>query len=249
MKRILLSLAALTLSAGAQAAGGGAALPYQFKPDTTNLASMQRGAAAYMAYCSGCHSMKHMRYSRIAQDLGIPEDLMKKNLMLTSEKIGDQIHSAISTADASQWFGQAPPDLTVETRVRSPEWVYNYLLTFYVDPSKPTGVNNLVLPNASMPHVLWDLQGWQVKKEEHKAAEGEHAATHGAPKLELVQAGSKSAKEYEKFVADLVNFMTYAAEPGKQARISTGINVMLYLLLLLIPVTYLLKREYWRDVH
>lgn len=246
MKRILLSLAVLACSAGAQASGGGHALPYQFKPDTGNQASLQRGARDFMSYCSGCHSMKHLRYSRIGQDLGIPEDLLKKNLMLTSDKVGDQIKSSLSPEQAVQWFGQAPPDLTLETRVRGPEWVYNFLMTFYVDNAKANGVNNLALPGASMPHVLGELQGVQVKKEVH---EGEHAEGHaaGSP-LELVQPGTLSPAEYQKLVADLVNFMTYAAEPGKNARISTGVKVMLYLFLLL-GLTYLLKREFWRDVH
>lgn len=243
MRRILLSIAALTLSSGALASSG-AALPYTFKADTGNIASMQRGARDFMAYCSGCHSMKHMRYSRIAADLGIPEDLMKQHLMLTSDKPGDSIISSMSAENSAKWFGQTPPDLTVETRVRGSDWVYNYLMTFYLDPSRANGVNNLVLPNASMPHVLGDLQGWQVKKAE--SAEG-HGGHHGPP-LELAQPGTLSPEEYKKFVADLVNFMTYAAEPGRNARISLGIKVMLYLLLLTL-MTYLLKREYWKDVH
>lgn len=247
MKRILLSLAVLGFSVGAQASSGHVPMPYTFKPDTGNEASLQRGARDFMAYCSGCHSMKHLRYSRIGQDLNIPEDLVKKNLMLTSDKIGDQIKSSINPEQAAQWFGQTPPDLTLETRVRGPEWVYNYLMTFYVDPTRPVGVNNLVLPGVSMPHVLGDLQGVQVKKEVH---EGEHAegGHEGGNPLELVQPGTLSPEEYQKFVADLVNFMTYAAEPGRNARISTGVKVILYLFVLL-ALTYLLKREFWRDVH
>lgn len=260
-QKILLGLAALTLSLGAQANSGGA-LPYQFKPDTSaqNLPSLQRGARDFMAYCSGCHSMKHMRYSRIAQDLEIPEDLMKKNLMLTSDKIGDHIMSSLKPEDGTKWFGQAPPDLSVETRIRGADWVYNYLMTFYVDPSRPNGVNNLVLPGVSMPHVLGDLQGWQAKPEEHKAAEGEaaehgeakaegHGEEHHGPALELVTPGSMSPKDYKAMVTDITNFMHYAAEPGREARVSTGIKVMLYLFLLLLPVTWLLKKEYWKDVH
>ena len=245
MKRFLLGLAALTLSAGVQAAGG-AALPYQFKPDTGNQASLQRGARDFMAYCSGCHSMKHLRYSRIGQDLGIPEDLLKKNLMLTSDKPGDPIKSALKPEDAAAWFGQPPPDLTLETRARGPAWVYNFLMTFYVDNSKPNGANNLVLPGASMPHVLGDLQGWQVKPE---AAAGEAGHAPKGSGLELAVAGTQSPEEYRKTVADITNFMAYAAEPGKNARIATGFKVMLYLFLFLLPVTYLLKKEYWKDVH
>lgn len=250
MKRLLIALAGLTLSAAAFA-NEGEALPFSFKPDTTNLPSVQRGARDYMAYCSGCHSMKHMRYSRIAQDLGIPEDLVKKNLMFTTEKIGDHILSSMPADASANWFGRTPPDLTVETRARGADWVYSYLNSFYIDDSRPVGVNNLVLPGASMPHVLWELQGWQVKAEEKKA-EGEHAeAAHGeghGSGLELVQPGKLSPEEYKKFTADLTNFMVYAAEPGRNARISLGPKVLLYLLVL-TWLFYALKKEFWKDVH
>jgi ubiquinol-cytochrome c reductase cytochrome c1 subunit len=225
-----------------------------FEPDTGNLASAQRGAGNFMNYCSGCHGMKHLRYNRLAKDLQIPEDLLKKHLMFTTDKVGDHILSAIPSAEAAQWFGQSPPDLTVTTRQRGPDWVYTYLLSFYLDPTRPTGVNNPVLPGASMPHVLWELQGWQqLVTEEHKAegAESEgHGEGHGGhgPKLELVQPGSLKPEEYKKWVADLVNFMAYAAEPGKQARQALGVKVILYLLVLLV-LSYLLKKEFWKDVH
>lgn len=250
MKRLLIALAGLTLSAAAFA--NEHALPFSFKPDTTNLPSVQRGARDYMAYCSGCHSMKHLRYSRIAQDLGIPEDLVKKNLMFTTDKIGDHIMSSMPAEQSAAWFGRTPPDLTLETRARGADWVYSYLNSFYIDESRPVGVNNLVLPGASMPHVLWELQGWQVKPEEKKA-EGEHAeAAHGEEHhgsgLELAQPGKLSPEEYKKFTADLTNFMVYAAEPGRNARVSLGPKVLLYLLVL-TWLFYALKKEFWKDIH
>ncbi|HEX4871482.1 MAG TPA: cytochrome c1 [Nevskiaceae bacterium] len=244
MKRLLIALASLTLSATAQAAGGGP-LPFSYEADTSNLASLQRGARNFMAYCSGCHSMKYLRYNRIGQDLEIPEALLKANLMFTSEKVGDHILTAMPGENAKTWFGQTPPDLTLETRARGTSWVYSYLKTFYVDPSRPLGVNNLVLAGASMPHVLADLQGWQVKK---AVAEGETPAAGKAPVLELAVPGSLDAEGYDQFVADTVNFMAYAAEPGKSHRIDTGIRAILYLLVLL-TLAYLLKKEYWKDVH
>ncbi len=276
LRAIAVAMAAL-LASGASVAAQHAEL-MAFKADGANKASLQRGARNYMNYCSGCHGMKHLRYNRLAKDLGIPEDLLKKNLMFTSEKVGDHITSAIPQAQATQWFGQPPPDLTLTARQRGADWIYSYLLSFYLDPSRPTGVNNTVLPNAAMPHVLWELQGWQVKKsDEHAKAEGgEHPAPggnageqehvppgghaadvskpeghagghHGSP-FELVQPGSLTPEEYRKWVADLVNFMDYAAEPGKQHRLALGVKVMLYLFVLLI-LTYLLKAEYWKDVH
>ena len=243
--KFLLAIAGLLMSGAAGAATH--ALPYEYQPDTSNLASMQRGARDFMAYCSGCHSMKYLRYNRIGADLQIPEDLLKSSLMFTSAKVGDQIHSAMPAEASKAWFGQTPPDLTLETRARGASWVYSYLRTFYVDTTRPAGVNNLVLPGASMPHVLWELQGWQVHEEPAKE-EGASHEEHQAVPLKLVQPGTLSPDEYQKFVGDLVNFMAYAAEPGKSVRMGVGPKAMLYLLVLLV-LCYLLKKEFWRDIH
>ena len=244
MKRPL-SLSLLLISLAMPVFAGEEA-PYAFKTDTGNQSSLQRGARNFMNYCSGCHGMQYLRYNRMGKDLGIPEDVLKKNLMFTSDKLGDQIHSSMPAAQAADWFGKPPPDLTLETRARGAEWVYNYLLTFYLDPKRPTGVNNEMLPNAAMPHVLWELQGWQKKAEKK---EGEGGGEHHEPMFELEQKGSLSPEEFQKWVGDLVNFMAYAAEPEKAERMTIGVRVLLYLVVLLLPLTYLLKREYWKDVH
>lgn len=252
MKRIKsLVLAGALLVAGTAAhAAGGAALPYSYEPAYGNMASVQRGARNFMNYCSGCHSLQHLRYGRLGEDLGIPEDLLKANLMFTSEKTGDPIVSAMPAA-SSTWFGAQPPDLSVETRMRGPAWVYNYLMTFYVDDSRPLGTNNLVLPGASMPNILGSLQGVQVMSDAHaepaEAADA-HGGGHAGPAFEIVSAGKLSEDEFEKFVADTVNFMAYAAEPGRADRVSTGIKVMFYLLILTV-LFYFLKKEFWKDVH
>lgn len=246
----VVALAGMTLSGAAVAAGGGA-LPYTYVPDAGNLPSLQRGARDFMAYCSGCHSMKYLRYNRLGKDLGIPDDMLKANLMFTSDKVGEHIISSLPAADAKTWFGQVPPDLTLETRARGPSWVYSYLLSFYVDTARPMGVNNTVLPGASMPHVLAGLQGWQVKEEAVHAAEGAeaHAAPHAAGNgLKLAEQGTMTPEEYKKFVGDLVNFMAYAAEPGKTHRIAVGFKALIYLLVLFV-LAYLLKKEFWKDVH
>ena len=266
MKRIKNSLKTLLAAAALTVAGpvlaSGHALPYTFKPDPSNQASVQRGARNFMNYCSGCHSMRLLRYSRIAQDLHISEELMQANLMFTSDKPGEHIISSMPAEASKTWFGQTPPDLTVETRFRGADWVYNYLLTFYVDPSRPLGTNNLVLPGASMPHVLADLQGLQVQKTaeahegEHAAEAGEHGAAaaeghgeeHHGPQFEIAVAGKLSPDEYKKFVADTTNFMVYAAEPGRAQRISTGFKVLLFLLVFSV-LAYFMKREFWKDVH
>ena len=238
----------LGLGGGALAAGGHA-LPYEYKADVGNLPSVQRGAKYFMAYCSGCHSMQYMRYSRIAKDLQIPEDLLTANLMLTTDKIGDHILSAMPKEKGKEWFGQTPPDLTLETRARGESWVYSYLKSFYVDTSRPMGVNNLVLAGASMPHVLWEMQGWQVLAQHGEGEEEAHGDGHGhSDPFELVQPGSMEPREYDKLVGDIVNFMAYAAEPGRSQRQALGVKAMVYLFILL-GFAYLLKKEYWRDVH
>lgn len=270
MKRIL-SKVALILGAAFVAATASAAehveLKY-FKPAYNNTASIQRGARDFVAYCSGCHSMKYMRYSRLGTDLGIPEDLLKSSLMIGTDKLGDTMKSAMPAAASKAWFGQTPPDLTLEARARGADWIYTYLQSFYVDEKRPLGVNNTVLPGVSMPHVLWELQGWQ-KLVEHKAEAGsepgaandqhaansEHAgdagekkeAEHG-PQFEQLTPGTMTPDEYKAFVADITNFMAYAAEPGKAHRIGVGFKVLIYLFLLLV-LTYLLKKEFWKDVH
>jgi ubiquinol-cytochrome c reductase cytochrome c1 subunit len=280
MKRIKTSLQALlaaaALAVAGQAFAEGNALPYTFKPDPDNMASVQRGARNFMNYCSACHSMRNLRYNRIGQDLGIPDDLLKANLMFTSDKMSDHILSSMPGGEAKAWFGQPPPDLTVETRYRGADWVYNYLLTFYIDPKRPLGTNNVVLPNASMPNVLWELQGLQELKDgtaadgnnkdtaTHANGGGEASATgasedrkepkkaepgeHAGPHLELASKGRLSPDDYRKFVADTTNFMVYAAEPGRAHRIAVGKKVILFLLLFTV-LAYFMKREWWRDVH
>lgn len=219
-----------------------------FRPEYSNIASMQRGARDYMAYCSGCHSMKYLRFSRLAADLQIPEDELKANLMFTTDKVGEPIKSALPAA-SEQWFGRVPPDLSLVARSRGPSWIYTYLQSFYLDETRPLGVNNTVLPGAAMPNVLWELQGWQKKVAHDAAAGGEGAkAEHHGTAFESVSQGSLSPEEYKQFVADVTNFMDYAGEPGKRDRISTGIKVIIYLLLLLV-LTYFLKKEFWRDIH
>ncbi|MDP3856637.1 MAG: cytochrome c1 [Stagnimonas sp.] len=238
----LIALASLGVG-GSAVASGGESHPY-FAVDTANLAGLQRGARDFMAYCSGCHSLKYLRYNRMAADLGIPEASLKAKLMFASDKPSDVIVSAMP-ATAIDWLGAQPPDLSLTARSRGADWVADYLQSFYLDPSRPLGVNNTVLPGASMPHVLWELQGWQAKVEHHEGAAGEG---HGAKPFELVQAGKLSPEEYKKFVGDLTNFLVYAAEPGREHRKAVGWKVLAFLSVFLV-LAYMLKKEYWKDVH
>lgn len=211
-----------------------------------NQASLQRGATLYMNYCSGCHSLGFQRYSRMAKDLGLSEELVMQNLNFTGEKFGGHMVSSMSAEQGEAWFGKAPPDLSLVARAKpgGPDWVYTFLKSFYVDESRPAGWNNVVLPNASMPNVLWELQGLQRPV----YAEGEHAGAAPVERLELASPGRLSPEEYTAAVRDLTNFLTYVGEPAAIQRTSMGVWVILFLAAFTF-LAWLLKQEYWRDVH
>ncbi len=206
-------------------------------------ASLQRGATLFMNYCSGCHSLKYMRYSRMGDDLGLTEAQVKKNFVFTSAKPGEQINVAMKPDDATAWLGKTPPDLSLEGRVRGSDWIYTYLKSFYVDESRPMGWNNTLLPNASMPNVLWQLQGMQ-RPVMGKGADGQP----GVEKLELAEKGSLDPEQYDQAVRDISAFLQYAAEPAVMQRETYGIWVILFLVVFTL-LAYMLKHEYWRDVH
>jgi ubiquinol-cytochrome c reductase cytochrome c1 subunit len=243
----LLAVLLLVAPALAAAAGGGDIHLDKANIDPTNKASLQRGARTFVNYCMGCHSAKYQRYNRLARDLDMSEDAVIENLMFTGEKIGDTMDIAMSRTEAKNYFGAAPPDLTLVARVRGADWLYTYMRTFYTDESRPFGVNNQVFPNVGMPNVLWQLQGTQEavyktvtddEGHERKVLEG----------VELVEAGSQTPEEFDRTVRDLVNFLAYMGDPVKLERQSLGYKVLLFLFVFFI-VAYLLKKEYWRDVH
>jgi ubiquinol-cytochrome c reductase cytochrome c1 subunit len=214
--------------------------------DINDIESLQRGARNFMNYCSGCHSLKYVRYNRLSADLKIPQaDLA--NLMFTSTKGGDGIESAMPPDAAADWFGKTPPDLSLIARERSPDYLFSYLKGYYVDSTRPWGVNNLYLPAVAMPHVLASLQGPQrpVYRNEPDAAGSAHMVLVG---VESVSAGALSAQEYDVFVRDIANFLDYCGEPVKAKRQSLGIFVTLFLMVGFV-FAYLLKKEYWKDVH
>ena len=209
-----------------------------------NRAALQRGAKYFVNYCLSCHSSRYARYRWVGQDLGLPEDVVKDNLILTDGKIGDLMTVAMPHDKAIEWFGAPPPDLTLVARARGTDWLYTYLKSFYLDPGRPMGVNNAVFQHVAMPHVLWELQGWQ--KPVYKDTPGADDK-HLIERLEVVEPGLLSAAEYDRVVRDLVTFMVYLAEPAALERERFGIWVVLFLLALL-AVVYFLKREYWKDV-
>jgi len=215
--------------------------------DPANQESLQRGARTFVNYCMGCHSAQYQRYNRLARDLGIEEQDVKDNLMFTGEKPGDLMTIAMTPAMGKKWFGAPPPDLTLVARVRGTDWLYTYLRTFYRDDTRPFGVNNMVFDKVGMPNVLWRLQGTQkpVYKTVTDDEGHEHQALEG---VEIEQAGSQTPAEFDRTVRDLVNFLAYMADPVKLERQSLGIKVMLFLFVFFI-IAYLLKKEYWKDIH
>lgn len=244
MKRIIFAVLAL-LPSLVLASGGGFPLD-KAEYDLSDKASLQRGAATFMNYCAGCHSTQYQRYNRVAADIGIPDDLMKENLVFTGAKIGDLMKSAMSEKDAARWFGAPPPDLTLVARVRGADWIYTYLRSFYVDETRPFGVNNAVFPSVGMPHVLEPLQGTPRAELE----------THTLDGVEMQQVvsiksdgnGEMNNEEYDQTVLDLVNFLVYSAEPVQQERERMGFWVLGFIAIFFI-FTVLLKKEFWRDVH
>lgn len=245
---------------GAVAAGGPQYPLESITPDYNDKASLQRGLATFSHYCMGCHSLEYQRYERTATDLGIDPDVMTSALLPESKKIGDLGTIAMPAGAAAAWFGAPPPDLTLVARKRSPEWVYTYMKTFYTDPTRPLGANNLVFPKVGMPHVLEPLQGIQrAVCKEAPVREGGQIKTDpisGNPitaeqcgVLEVVEGtGALSAAEYDQLIYDLVNFLEYVGEPSKANAHDLGIKVLLFIMLFFV-FAYLLKREYWRDVH
>jgi ubiquinol-cytochrome c reductase cytochrome c1 subunit len=243
MRFLALLLAGLVLTLPAMAAGGGA---YEAaNTQVGNPAALQRGAALYMNYCAGCHSLKYMRWSRLATDLGLTEDQVMQNLVFSDAKFGDTIGVAIPPADGTAWFGKAPPDLSLVARSRGVDWIYTYLKSFYIDPTAAVGWNNTVFPNASMPNVLWELQGVQEARFGESHGDGSGPVVE---KLELVRPGLLDPGQFQGSIRDLTTFLQYVGEPAVLKRQALGVWVLLYLALFTL-IAWLLKREYWKDVH
>lgn len=210
--------------------------------DVFDHASVRRGAEHYIHYCQGCHSLKHLRYSRLAKDYQIDDDTMKREFLLGERKMHETLLSAMRPEDAEQWFGAPAPDLSLSARARGADWIYTYLKSFYLDPSRPTGVNNLLVNNVAMPNVLADFQGLQVPVIAHKGG------TEYIERLALQQPGTMSPEAFDRALQDLMNFLVYVSEPSQLQRLKLGKYVLGFLLLLTV-LLYFLKKEYWKDVH
>jgi ubiquinol-cytochrome c reductase cytochrome c1 subunit len=241
MRKLL--LAVLVLPMAAQAATGQEIL-HRARIDVRDAASIQRGARVFVNYCLNCHGAQYMRYNRLT-DIGLSEQQIRDNLMFTTQKIGDTMAVAMGRGAAKDWFGVPPPDLSVIARARGADWLYTYLRSYYRDDSTASGWNNLLFPNVGMPHVLWELQGRQVLKVVQQP--GPHGEAHKTS-LVLDRPGTLSPREYDALVSDLVNYLVFMGEPARVRRVQAGYLVLIALGVLFVPV-YLLKKEYWKDVH
>lgn len=245
-KKILACVAALVVLPGAALAAGGGTQYEHANNEVHNQASLQRGAKNFVNYCLGCHSAKYVRYNRVAADLGLTEQQLSDNLLFTSDSPHATMKVTINADDANKWFGVVPPDLSLIARSRSPDYLYTFLKSFYADPAKATGVNNLALPGTAMPHVLWELQGTQEAVwEGHTDAQG-NVQKH-FKEFKLASPGKLNPEEYDAFVRDTVNFLDYIGEPMQVQRQSLGFVVIAFLVFFTL-LAYALKKEYWKDV-
>jgi len=273
LKYLLGFLIVLYISSHTNAAGGAACGSYLSEDGLTkgeckeayinpkDKASLQRGAQVYMNYCLGCHSLKYARYKKVSEDLEIPLDMFQDNLIFGDQKMGDLIQIGMDPKEAKEWFGNAPPDLTLEAGLRGSDWIYTYLTSFYIDESRPLGVNNKVYENVGMPHVLIDMQGIprSVCRQIPLIADnggikqdpltGERLTQEKCGFLEVDNGtGEMSPDEFDQTMADLTNFLAYMTDPLKVERETIGTYVLLYLFIFTM-LSYLLYREFKKDLH
>jgi ubiquinol-cytochrome c reductase cytochrome c1 subunit len=251
MKKILLALFASLALMGNALANEGGELAWDKAPNSLNdLTSLQNGAKLFVNYCLNCHSAAYMRYNRL-KDLGLSEQQIKDNLLFGSVKVGDTMKSAIDPKQAKDWFGAVPPDLTLVARSRAGhggtggDYLYTYMRTFYRDPSRPTGWNNLLFPNVGMPHVLWQLQGEREPQFEEREIHGHPTRVFTGWKQ--VTPGAMTPVEYDHAVGDLVNYLTWMSEPAQNSRVRVGVWVLLFLIVF-TGMAWQLNASYWKYV-
>jgi ubiquinol-cytochrome c reductase cytochrome c1 subunit len=257
MKKPLVLLLLCLAPAAFASSGNGPTLD-AVKVDLNDTASLQRGARIFVNYCLSCHSAAYMRYNRMGHDLGISDELVKENLLFAADKVGDLMKAVMPREEAMAAFSTVPPDLSLAARARTPEWIYTYLRSFYRDDASPKGWNNIVFPNVAMPHVLYEWQGHQravyttTKEKRVVEVDGKQVEKEFEEKkfdrFELERAGSMSAEQYNDAMRDLINFLVYLGEPAKLERYRLGVYVLLFLAGFFV-LAYLLKKEYWKDVH
>jgi len=246
-------LASAAVPAAEESAGGAGAdwKSWHADTDVRNIASLQRGARNFFNYCVGCHSLKYERYSRLGEDLAIPPDMLDKYILQPGDKPTQYILTSMPAADGEAWFGKTPPDLSLMARARGADYLYQLFKTYYVDMSRPTGANNLRLPAIAMPAVLSELEGPKAavyRNVEKRGEDGKPSTEQVFDHFEQLAPGRMNAEEYDGFVRDTVNFLVYVGEPTQAQRHALGIWVVLFLLVF-TWIAWLLKKEYWKDVH
>ena len=255
MKKLILSLAlSFGFVAGVSASSEGVAWDKFPEAKSTDVPALQRGAQVFVNYCLNCHAASFMRYNRL-RDIGLTEDQIKKNLMFATEKVGDTMKVSLDPKQAKDWFGGNPPDLTVIARSRADfgkgsgaDYLYTYLRTYYRDPAKPTGWNNLAFPNVGMPHVLWELQGQRSAKfVDEKDPHDPKAVVHRFDGFETLSPGKLSPLEYDETVADLVAYLQWMGEPSQGKRQQIGVWVLLFLTVFTV-FAWRLNAAFWKDV-
>jgi len=260
MKIIKHTLAAAALlvaavSTSASASEAGIALDRAPVDRFTDVQALQRGAKMFVNYCLNCHGAQSMRYNRL-KDIGLTDQQIKDNLLFTADKVGELMTTSLTKKDGKEWFGAAPPDLSVIARARASgagsgaDWLYTYLRTFYRDGSRETGWNNLAFANVGMPHVLYELQGEQVAK--YAKEKDPHDPSKTIEKFvgfEQTKPGKLSKVEYDSAIADLVGFLVWMSEPVAAQRKQLGIAVLIFLGVFLLPCAWMLNRAFWKDIH
>lgn len=255
MKKLIHSVAGLGLAmvTGLAVANSGG-YPLDTAPNKVkDLAALQHGAKLFVNYCLNCHGAASMRYNRL-MDIGLTEEQIKENLLFSTDKIGETMKTALDPKDAKQWFGAAPPDLSVIARAKAselgsgPDWIYTYLRTYYRDETRATGWNNLVFPNVGMPHVLWELQGQRAAKfEEEKDPHDASKTIHKFAGFEQLTPGKLKPAEYDEAVADLVGYLQWMGEPKQLYRKQLGVGVLLFLSIFTL-IAWRLNAAYWKDI-
>jgi ubiquinol-cytochrome c reductase cytochrome c1 subunit len=258
MKKLFAIILLAVMPAAVMASGGEGPKLDHVSTDLGDKASLQRGARIFVNYCLSCHSAAYMRYNRMGADLGISDELVKENLLFAADKVGDLMKAVMSAEDAKAAFNTVPPDLTLVARNRGPDWFYTYMRSFYQDEKAVSGWNNMVFPHVAMPHVLYEWQGAQkavykthkvkVHAEENGKQIEKEVDEETFDHFELDRAGSMSVREYDDAMRDLTNFMVYMGEPAKLVRPRIGIYVLIFLAVFFV-VAYMLKKEYWKDIH
>lgn len=251
-KLILVLVSGLALSGPALAAGGGIAWDKFPTERLTDLTALQNGAKLFANYCLNCHGAEYMRYNRL-RDIGLTEAQIEQNLIFTDAKVGDLMKVNLDAKQAKEWFGAQPPDLTVIARSRSAagmgsgaDYLYTYLRTYYRDPTKATGWNNLAFPSVGMPHALWQMQGERKPVFEKTVSHGQETEVWTG-RWEVVTPGTMSAEEYDNAMADLVAYLQWMAEPMQNDRRRLGVWVLLFLAGFTV-IAWRLNAAYWKDV-